>query len=132
MAKRPVQKDPTIGADFTFDVLSHRFGRLETIGLRRTLVGWDVAHGFSGHCDRQGRPTLFKNLDHDSIEYPNSLGERIEHVWHEAQGRRLNKLAVQRALSALSLWVRHTECRIPNTPFWRPYKRRHPGISCGA
>lgn len=129
--RRRKNVDPTLGVQFSFEVLSHRRGCFETIGLTRTSGGWEVTLGIPGNCDKQGKPGLFKNLDQEGIEYPATLGERLEYLWDVAQERRLRPIGVQRALNALAAWVSHTECRIPDSPFWRPYKRRHKGIACG-
>jgi hypothetical protein len=118
--------DPTIGATFDLRVLSNRWGHGDSYGLTRVAKGWKVSFfGVGGSSDKQGRPYLFRNLEHDGIDYPKGLGERLEFLWDEAHERRMSVRQVQQALNSLARWLRIVEHDIPGTRFWSRYKRKH-------
>ncbi len=123
----PRKTDLTVGASFEFTLLSNRWGHTDTYYLVRTPEGWDVQFaGIGGACDKQGRPHLFANLRQDGIEYPESLGRRLEYLWEEAREHHMSQRQVQQALNSLAGWVRLAEWSIPGRQFWAGFKRKNP------
>jgi len=117
------KRDPTLGVQFSFPVLTKRWGVPDTYHLTRTAEGWDVDFmGISGHGDRGGRDALYESLDHDCVEYPASLPIRLEYLWRMAQDRCLSKRQTQAALTRLARWVSEVEYRCPKGPVWEGYK----------
>ncbi|OQC16694.1 MAG: hypothetical protein BWX73_00604 [Lentisphaerae bacterium ADurb.Bin082] len=37
-----------------------------------------------GDYDKRGHPCLFENLNHDSINYPQALGDYMEWLWEQS------------------------------------------------
>ena len=111
--------DPTLNDEFEFPVFSRRWGREDTYHLQRTNTGWYFRFMESqGPCDKSGRPLLFYNLNHDSIEYPETLGERLEWLWDKAHDEGLSHEQVQEALNQLSQWLRQVEEASPRDLVW--------------
>ncbi len=111
--------DQTIGVDFTFSVFSKRWGHDDAYAVRRTEDGWHVTHiAIGGPCDKGGRPFLFENLRHDSIQYPEGLDSWLEWLWSQAASQGLTQVQVQVALQQLAEWVSHTERNAPAGGVW--------------
>ena len=115
-------KDQTIGAKFKFQVFSHRWGRDDTYEFTRTAEGWEVWFvSIGGPCDKSGQPFLFKNLDHDGIQYPSGLAGLLGWLWEKAASDGLSKQQVQVALQQLADWVSSTEKSMPKNGLWEGY-----------
>ena len=114
--------DQTIGIDFTFRVYSKRWGHDDSYKFKRTADGWIIAYTMiSGPCDKGGRPFLFKNLSHDSIQYPEGLDGWLEWLWNQASERGLTAQQVQAGIQQLADWVSNTERNAPTGELWEGY-----------
>jgi hypothetical protein len=111
--------DQTIGEAFDFPVYSRRWGRNDNYKIERTKDGWNIDYfGIGGNSDKSGYPYLFKNLEQDAIEYPNSLGRKMEWLWEEAKENGLSKDDVQEALNELAEWISEVEKKSPRKGVW--------------
>jgi hypothetical protein len=111
--------DSTIDVEFTFRVFANRWGHHDVYSLKRTQYGWYISHiGINGDSDKSGRPVLFANLDHDSVQYPIGLGDRLEWLWMMAAEKGMTAVEVQKALQQLADWVSLTEQNTPSDGVW--------------
>jgi hypothetical protein len=119
----PGGKDECLNATFEFKLFSRRWGHDDVYRLKRQRNGWEVEF-ISGLTvgDKRGYPALYENLRHDSINYPQTLGERLAWLWDTAQRQRLSRGEVQAALDALAAWVRQVERQAPAGALWEGYK----------
>lgn len=116
-------EDVTIGDEFEFRVWSCRWGHYDKYVLTRTTKGWHVSNiMIAGDSNKRGEPYLFRNLNHDGIEYPHDIGNWLEHLWDSAQDDGLSHVSVQEALNALGEWVSEVEKRAPRQGVWASYK----------
>lgn len=114
--------DQTIGLDFSFRVFSRRWGHDDTYLVKRTEDGWIISHhAISGPCDKGGRPYLFENLRHDSIQFPARMEGWMEWLWDRACTEGLTQTQVQEALQQLADWVSTTERNRPSDGVWEGY-----------
>ncbi len=115
--------DVGCNATFDFRVFSRRWGHEDTYRLKRKRNGWEVEFT-SGLTvgDKRGYPALFENLQHDSINYPRTLGERLAWLWEAARRQRLTRSEIQAAIDALATWVSHVEQNTPDGSPWEGYK----------
>lgn len=114
--------DQTIGKTFKFKVVSRRWGSADEYTLKRTLDGWYVSHmAINGSCDKGGRPYLFENLKHDSIQYPVGLDGLLEWLWEQARDKGMSEIDVQKEMTALADWVTNTENSMPSSGIWEEY-----------
>lgn len=108
--------DVTIGAKFTFNVFTRRWGRNDQYRITRMADGWRVEHVMiGGDCDEEGKPYLFKNLEHDSVCYPAQLGDHMRNLWKAAAEKGLSHAQVQAKLQEIADWVSLCEQRRPQT-----------------
>ncbi|MDP8239848.1 MAG: hypothetical protein P9X24_12225 [Candidatus Hatepunaea meridiana] len=106
--------DVTIGEEFEFKVYSDRLGYKDVYRLKRTDIGWYINYfGIEGQCDRSGFPILYRNLQHDSIQYPQQLEDWIEQIWFKAKDEGLTKEQVQKALDDIAEWISKIEKLAP-------------------
>lgn len=71
--------------EFKLRVYSRRWGHDDIYKLWRADAGWKVQFiQIGGQCDPAGRPYLFENLEHDAIQYPPDLAQRMHRLWREA------------------------------------------------
>ncbi|WP_158498974.1 hypothetical protein [Methanosarcina barkeri] len=114
--------DQTIGEGFEFRIYSRRWGHKDTYKIKRTENGWIVDFPLiGGPCDKGGRPFLFENFHHDSIQYPNALDSWMKWLWEQAASKGLSKEQVQTALQELADWVNNTEKNTPSHGVWESY-----------
>jgi hypothetical protein len=74
-----------------------------------------------GDCDKSGRPHLFKDLEHDSINYPEGLGGYMEWLWDKAQAQSMNDNQIQQQFDILGSWIQEVE-RLSPKGIWSNYK----------
>jgi hypothetical protein len=111
-------EDQTIGKQFDFNVYTRRWGHEDRYYITRTEDGWDIEHQtYNGSCDKTGSPLLFDAMRHDSVNYPESLGEYLEWLWYRAKEDGLSSDEVQESLNQLSSWVSLTEKYSPRGIF---------------
>ena len=98
------------------EVYSRRWGHTERYKIIRTANGWQVQHiGIGGDCDKTGAPYLFKNLDHDSINYPEELGGYMEWLWDQSAS--MSEESIQAELDLIGEWIQTTEKASPGGIF---------------
>lgn len=116
-------EDITIGQEFELKVYSRRWGHEDVYKLTRTESGWELSHfsNKSAPCDRGGRPFLYENLNHDSINYPEALPEYLAWLWEQAATKGLCKKQVQDELDLLSNWIVTCERNSPKG-IWEHFK----------
>ena len=91
---------------YKFKVYSPRWGHDDTYLLTLKEKGWRVDFlSINGDCDKTGSPYLFANLDHDSIEYPSSLGFEMRALHEAAWDGEIDQVEIQRRLDELGKWV---------------------------
>lgn len=91
---------------FTFTISSPSCGHDDTYRLDIHADGWVVDHiAIDGECDKQGKPYLFSNLDHDAITYPSGLGHEMELLFEHARDKSLTDEEIQKRLDQLAQWV---------------------------
>lgn len=114
--------DCTMGDKFEIEVHSNRWNHKDIYSLKRTQTGWDVS-GLRGTVasDRGGNPGVFELLEHDFIDYPHRLEERLESLWLNARDKGLSHEQVQEGLVALAEWINLVE---RNKPAKHPALRR--------
>ena len=114
--------DQTIEEEFNFPVYSRRWGHNDKYKIKRTKNGWEVNYlGIGGNGDKSGYPYLFKNLKHDGIEYPSSLGLRMEWLWKRAKEDGLSKKEVQEEFNNLAKWIKEIEKKQPQQGVWQGF-----------
>ncbi|NVN92528.1 MAG: hypothetical protein HXX11_18290 [Desulfuromonadales bacterium] len=100
------------------EVYSRRWGHNDAYTVKLTDTGWNVSHvAIGGACDKRGMPYLFENLDHDSINYPESLGDYLTWLWEKAAGNKMNEQQIQEALIQIGHWICETEKASPSGIF---------------
>lgn len=114
--------DTTIGADFKLPIFSGRWGREDIYSIKRTEDGWIIKNvSIGGPCDKGGRPFLFENFRHDSIQYPARLDGWMEWLWEKASTEGLTHNQVQESLQQLGEWVSNTEKSAPKDGIWEGF-----------
>lgn len=82
-------------------------GHTDSYRLWLLPEGWYVAHiAICGPTDRFGMPTLLKNLDRDSIEYPPGLPKQMAALWHDASAQALSSDEVRQRLESIGVSIR--------------------------
>ena len=113
--------DKTLGARFDFNVECRLLERPVRYSLTRTVEGWvltgDTASTYQ--CGKDGRPGLYRELDHDSINYPEELPGYLEYLWVQAsaEGQGLEVEQVRAAIAQLADWVSKVEKGSPDGIF---------------
>jgi hypothetical protein len=100
------------------EVYTRRFGRNDSYAVEHTKNGWQISNiSIGGVCDKQGKPYLFENLEHDSINYPEALGEYMEYLWEKAKEQSMNDEQIQTELNSIGAWIQATEKASPGGVF---------------
>lgn len=111
--------DTTIGKEFTLRVYTKHRGHYDYYFMTRTQHGWNFQEGpeaNSAECGKDGRPDLYDALDHDTVCYPNQIGEYFEYLWEQAsQG--LTDQKVQECFDMLGDWISSCEMNAPRGIF---------------
>jgi len=98
-----------------------RRGGYDTYSITRNEKGWYITHiVIGGQCNSRGEPYLFENLNHDSINYPEALGDYMDFLWRYSKNK--NKKWIQQKLNVLSQWICYVEKKSPESQFWRMLK----------
>ena len=104
--------DKTIDDDFEFRVFTRRWGHDEIYTIKRTVSGWFLkANTFTGPCDKTCAPLLYETLRHDSILYPNDVGQWFEWLWQQAKDKGLGREQVQKGIEDIANWIKVTETK---------------------
>ncbi len=114
--------DQTLGEEFEFPVYSSRWGHKDNYKIKRTKNGWKIDFlTIGGTSDKRGYPYLFKNFEQDGIEYPKSLGMRMEWLWERAKEDGLSKERLQEELNRLAEWISEIEEKQPRLGVWQGF-----------
>ena len=115
-------EDVTIGHSFSLVVYSRRWGHEDRYTIVRNEKGWVISNiSIGGQCDKAGRPYLFENLDHDSINYPEELPGYFDWLWQQAEEEGLSHEQVQEALNQVGGWITLCERNSPRG-IWEGFK----------
>jgi hypothetical protein len=99
-------------------VYSRRWGHPDLYRIRKTDTGWHISHIVIGvDCDTKGQPYLFKNLVHDSVNYPADLGGYMDYLWRQAHTHSWTEKQIQPKLNALGRWISKIEFDSPKGIF---------------
>lgn len=99
-------------------VYSRRWGHPDSYRIRKTDTGWHISHiMIGGDCDTTGQPYLFKNLVHDSINYPADLGGYMDYLWRQAHTHSWTGKQIQPKLNMLGRWISKVEFDSPKGIF---------------
>jgi len=99
-------------------VFSRRWDHDDTYTVEKTIKGWNIsAMTIGGECDKKGAPFLYKNLDQDSINYPEELPGYMEWLWQQAYDQSLSDDQIQEELDRLGEWIKTTEKASPKGIF---------------
>jgi len=105
-----------------FVVYSRRWSHNDSYEIKKTDKGWFVTHlTIKGDCDKQGKPYLMENLDHDCINYPEALGEYLEYVWDKSTEENWTEDKIQEKLNEVSEWTIAVEKSSPSSDFFKGY-----------
>ncbi|HCE41975.1 MAG TPA: hypothetical protein DET40_00310 [Lentisphaeria bacterium] len=115
-------EDQTLDNVFYMNIHSRRWGHVDRYQITRNNKGWIIVDNtISGQSDKSGNPYLFKNLDHDSINYPEELPGYMEWLWDRAAEDGLTHEQLQDALNELADWINVCESNSPSG-VWEHYK----------
>jgi len=115
-------EDKTIDHEFELKIYTRRWGHDDTYHIKRISSGWIIGNiSISGNCDKSGKPFLFENLRHDSINYPEELPEYLEWLWEQAAEQGMGHEQVQDSLNQLGSWIATCEKSSPEG-IWEAYK----------
>ena len=104
------------------EICSRRWGHNDTYIVNKTSIGWRITHlAIGGDCDKRGHPYLFENLDHDGINYPESIGGYVEWLWEQSEERNMSDDEIQENLDILGRWIQQVERSSPRG-LWQNYK----------
>lgn len=91
---------------FHFRFFCPRVNHDDTYRLNIHEEGWHVDHiSIGGKCDKRADPYLYRNLDHDHVQYPSGLGFEMELLFEHARDKTLPDEEIQRRLDELARWV---------------------------
>ena len=100
------------------EVFSRRWGHNDTYMVTITAKGWNISHiMIGGECDTKGAPYLYENLDHESINYPQSLPEYMDWLWQKAKEQKMTDDQIQAELNQIGKWIQATEKASPGGIF---------------
>lgn len=107
-------EDQTINHKFKIDIFSRRWGHTDVYHFKRTTKGWLIG-SIAGirECNKRGEPYFFKDLEHDSINYPKGLPGYLEWLWIQAKEKGLTHDQMQNALNELAVWINSCERNTP-------------------
>ncbi len=111
-------EDQTLNSHFHMDVYTRRWGHSDRYQLTRVIGGWHFKFlGKNITSKKNGRPGLFKMLDHDSVNYPEALPDYMQYLWDKADTDGLTPEEVQKNLDELSKWISDCEKKSPKGIF---------------
>lgn len=103
-------EDQTIGHEFELKIFTRRWGHDDIYKIKRISSGWEISHmPIFGICDKSGKPYLYENLKHDSVNYPEALPGYMEWLWEQAAEQGMLHGQVQESLDQLGEWIKICE-----------------------
>lgn len=110
---------------YRLNIFTRRWGHDDTYTIEFTDTGW-IFNGVmipnSGPCDPKGVPYLYQTLDHDSVNYPEALGEYLEYLWYKINEGELQSSEIQHSLNVLCDWINICEKSSPIEGVWDHFK----------
>lgn len=107
-------EDQTMGDSFEMLIYTRRWGHDDRYSLTRNEGGWHVSHQtYAGQSERDALGVLIPSLRHDSVKYPQQLGDVMEDIWNQAAEAGLSHDEVQSMLSEVADWINATERAYP-------------------
>ncbi|SCN42202.1 hypothetical protein [Bacillus wiedmannii] len=107
-------EDQTMGDSFEMLIYSRRWGHDDRYTLIRNEEGWHVSHQtYAGQSGRDALQVLIPSLRHDSIKFPNQLGDVMVDIWNQAAEYGLPHEEVQSMLNEVAVWINATERTYP-------------------
>lgn len=110
---------------FELKVYSRRQKRSLNYRIEKTENGWNVKYLHTRFdndiCDKKGAPNLYKQLNQDSINYPDDLGNYMEYLWNQATEEHFTNENLQEHLNELGEWISTVEKASPKGTFWEGY-----------
>ncbi|MHB1461187.1 MAG: hypothetical protein ACYC1M_07905 [Armatimonadota bacterium] len=101
--------------EFKLSVYSKKYGHRETYRIGRIDNGWHIEHiRLIGDCDKDGNPSLYRCLRHDSVSYPANLPQFMEQLWEDAALETINEKEVQHRLDKIGDWISVCEENAPD------------------
>lgn len=98
-----------------------RIGSYDYYTIERNEKGWFITHiAINGQCNTRGEPYLFENLNHDSINYPEALGDYMDFLWRYSKNK--SEKWMQQKLNVIAKWISEVEITSPESKFWRTLK----------
>lgn len=95
-------------------IYSRRWGHDDRYTLIRNEEGWHVSHQtYAGQSGRDALQVLIPSLRHDSIKFPNQLGDVMVDIWNQAAEYGLPHEEVQSMLNEVAVWINATERTYP-------------------
>ncbi|WP_142318567.1 hypothetical protein [Bacillus cereus] len=107
-------EDQTMGDSFEMPIYSRRWKHDDRYTLIRNEGGWHVSHmTYNGQSGKDALDVLIPSLRHDSIVYPNNLGDVMVDIWNQAAEDGLSHEEVQGMLNDVAEWINATEKAYP-------------------
>lgn len=116
--------DDTINKEMTFSVYTRRWGHPDVYRIERTIDGWKVLHiSINGKCDKDGEGALMKNLQHDSVFFPeDGVKYALSELWEKAEDGSITLEELQKKLQQIADWISSVEKVVgENQPDWVNY-----------
>ena len=119
--KMQIHSDDTLEKDLMFEVYTRRWNHSDCYRMRRTISGWECSHiSISGKCEKNGEGALFKNLNHDSVFFPEeAVKQAMEELWEAADEGEIDLEELQKRLQQVADWISHVEkAVVEKQPGW--------------
>lgn len=119
-----IESDKTLGKEMTFDVYTRRWGHLDRYHIKRTIDGWECLYlSPEEKCEKSGKGSLFNNLSHDSVFFPEEgVQYAMEELWEAAEEGEIDLEELQKRLQQIADWISHVEKAVgEKQPEWVNY-----------
>lgn len=119
-----IESDETLGKELMFDVYTRRWGHLDRYHMKRTIDGWECLYmSPEGKCEKNGEGSLFNNLFHDSVFFPEEgVKYAMKELWEAADEGEIGLEELQRRLQQIADWISHVEKAVgEKQPEWVNY-----------
>lgn len=122
--KMQIESDDTLEKNLVFEVYTRRWGHTDRYRMKRTIDGWKCSHiVIEGKCKKDGEGSLFENLHHDSVFFPEEAVKcAMQELWEAADEGEINLEELQRRLQQVADWISHVEKAVgEKQPEWVGY-----------
>lgn len=110
--KKSKKGDINLNQEIEIRIYSRRWGHEDRYSIIRTTKGWDVHFHQEKKGGKEGE-ALINTLRHDFINYPNSLGNFMWHLWNKAENNEMTVEELKYDLERIARWINLCE---ENTP----------------